>query len=111
MQQLETRHGITIRVVRVNQGRGNFVTVIARFRNTKNIEEAAFVGLAPDAEACGDAREGGFVCILIGRYVAEESQSVAANVVEPAFATGGVRDPFRVVAPGKGLCRMPHPWQ
>ena len=103
MQQLETGHRITIRLVRVNQGGRDFVTVIARFGNAADIEDAAVIGLAPNAEESGNAQQGRFACALFDRYIAEKSQSVAANVVEPVFATGWVRDPFRVIAPGKSL--------
>src|SRR5271163_1787848 len=39
MQQLETRHRVTIRMVRVNAGSRDFVTVIARFGNVADIEK------------------------------------------------------------------------
>src|SRR5271163_4959223 len=111
MQQLETGHRIAIRMVRVNRGRRDYVTVIARFGKVADIEDAPVIGLAPNAEGSGNAQKGRFGGAVFDRYTAKESQSVAAHAVEPVFATCWVRDPFRVVAPGKGLARLAHPRQ
>src|SRR5271156_6644067 len=111
MQQLETGHGIPIRMVRANPGSGDDVTVIAGLGSAPDIKEAAFPGFAADADGSSNAQKGRFACALFDRYTAEESQSVPAHVVEPVFALDWFRDPLRVFAPGKGLGRLPHPWQ
>src|SRR5277367_5183954 len=97
MQQLEAGNRITIRTVRVDWS----------IRTTAIVENAAEVSLANETDVRGNLQHSG----VFNGNVAEESQSVAAHIIEPIFADGGIRLPVCVSTPGEVRGRLPHPRQ
>ena len=105
MQQLEARHRITVRTVRVDRQGATCVTEIVRFGDAANVEDAAMVGFANETDESGNTQRGR----VFNRHAAKESQTVASRVVEPVFPAGRVFDPLRVIATGKGRGGLTHP--
>src|ERR1700722_15911031 len=98
MEQLEAGHRITIRIASME-------TRIGYMEARTLVEGTAQVGLAHETDEAGNRQRG----VLLHRNAAQESQSIAAYVIQQVFAAGWILNPLGVVTPGEGCGGLPDP--